>query len=545
MLYVLLLSSSPITQCRTSATLSVANIFADITTSTSILFAMLSTEASFGRRFAQCFCAIFWCLLAGGPIFGFAALKPVLIEGGVYESECDVSVNPPWMSFLGVLKEIQSSKSGIVAKCTAQDLRLNLMFTVGAVLTNVSAFVIGRVLDVYGPRVCGLVGAGFLYLACFVFIFSDALEDVRFFDPYLIGYGAMALGGPFSFISSFQLSNAFPKRSGTVLALLTGAFDASSAVFLIYKLAYDATNGGFTIEKFFCMYLMVPVFMTLAQIFVMPGESYKTTSEMCADDFGASEPEHSETTPLVEPAHPHRRDSIGDALKQPYANEGEEILVQTSGGVFGILHGYSAEFQMKTPWFYLMCCFATIQMLRLNYFVATINTQYTYLFHSISRAELLNRFFDVALPLGGVLSIPFVGMFLDHMSTVVVLASLLTVSLAIGVLGLFGSYITGVLNVCLFVVYRPFFYTAVSDFCAKVFGFDTFGTVYGAIICTAGVFNYLQSFLDKVTHENFDMNPTPVNVITILVTFVIGVATVGYVNQQAKDYAKKKLNAST
>lgn len=530
-----------------SATLSVANIFADITTSTSfhLFFAMLSTEASFGRRFAQCFCAIFWCLLAGGPIFGFAALKPVLIEGGVYESECDVSVNSPWMSFLGVLKEVQSSKSGIVAKCTAQDLRLNLMFTVGAVLTNVSAFVIGRVLDVYGPRVCGLVGAGFLYLACFVFIFSDALEDVPFFDPYLIGYGAMALGGPFSFISSFQLSNAFPKRSGTVLALLTGAFDASSAVFLIYKLAYDATNGGFTIEKFFCMYLMVPVFMTLAQIFVMPGESYKTTSETGADDFGASEPEHSEITPLVEPNHPHRRDSIGDALKQPYANEGEEVLVQTSGGVFGILHGYSAEFQMKTPWFYLMCCFATIQMLRLNYFVATINTQYTYLFHSISRAELLNRFFDVALPLGGVLSIPFVGMFLDHMSTVVVLASLLTVSLAIGVLGLFGSYITGVLNVCLFVVYRPFFYTAVSDFCAKVFGFDTFGTVYGAIICTSGVFNYLQSFLDKVTHENFDMNPTPVNVITILLTFVIGVATVGYVNQQAKDYAKKKLNAST
>ncbi|RLV85568.1 Protein FMP42 [Meyerozyma sp. JA9] len=508
---------------------------------------MLSSEASFGRRFAQCFCAIFWCLLAGGPIFGFAALKPVLIEGGVYESECDVSVNPPWLSFLAS-NEVHASKSGIVAKCTAQDLRLNLMFTVGAVLTNVSAFVIGRVLDVYGPRVCGLVGAGFLYLACFVFIFSDALEDIRFFDPYLVGYGAMALGGPFSFISSFQLSNSFPQRSGTVLALLTGAFDASSAVFLIYKLAYDATNGGFTLEKFFCMYLMVPVFMTLAQIFVMPAESYKTPPEttLCVDDHPpVPEPGTSETTPLVDPPHNHRRDSIGDALKQPYAEEGEEALVQSSGGVFGILHGYSAEFQMKTPWFYLMCCFATIQMLRLNYFVATINTQYTYLLHSISRAESLNRFFDVALPLGGVLSIPFVGMFLDHMSTVVVLASLLTVSLVIGVLGLFGSYITGVLNVCLFVVYRPFFYTAVSDFCAKVFGFDTFGTVYGAIICTSGVFNYLQSFLDKVTHENFAMNPTPVNAITIALTFVIGVATVSYVSQQAKDYAKKKSDGAT
>lgn len=504
---------------------------------------MLSTEVSYNRRLAQCACAIFWCLLAGGPIFGFAALKPVLIENGVYEHECDVSVNPPWLAFLQGLQ--LTSENNAVAKCTAQDLRLNLMFTIGAVLTNISAFVIGRVLDVHGPRVCGLIGAGFLYIACLVFIFSELLEELRFFDPYLIGYAAMALGGPFAFISSFQLSNSFPKRSGTILALLTGAFDASSAVFLMYKTAYKATNGSFTIEKFFWLYLLVPVFITVAQIFVMPGESYKTLPDtaLCADDY---QPEPTEESPLVQPenAHPRRRDSIGDALKQPYADEGEAHLVQSSGGVFGILHGYSAEFQMKTPWFSLMCCFATIQMLRLNYFVATINSQYTYLFHSAPMAELLNRLFDIALPLGGVISIPLVGMYLDHMSTVVVLASLLGVSLAIGVLGLFGFYATGVLNVCLFVVYRPFFYTAVSDFCAKVFGFDTFGTVYGAIICIAGAFNYLQSFLDKLTHQQFDMDPVPVNFITTLLTLFIGVATVVYVNQQAKLYAKKRTTAT-
>lgn len=505
---------------------------------------MLSTDVSFRRRFAQCFCAIFWCLLAGGPIFGFAALKPVLIEGGVYELACDVSINPPWLEFLA--SSVDTAKSGVVAKCTAQDLRLNLMFTVGAVLTNVLAFVIGRVLDLHGPRVCGLIGAAFLYLACFVFIFADALVELPYLDPYLVGYGSLALGGPFSFISSFQLSNSFPKNSGTVLALLTGAFDASSAVFLVYKLAYDGTNGSFTLEKFFWVYLAVPVFITLAQVFIMPGESYKTLPDttLCANDTPepVAAPSTSERSPLLDPAA-HRRDSIGDALKQPYADEGEDVLVQNSGGVFGILHGYSAEFQMKTPWFYLMCCFATIQMLRLNYFVATINTQYSYLFHSIAKAERLNRFFDMALPLGGVLSIPFVGMFLDHFSTVVVLAALLGVSLVIGVLGFFGLYVTGVLNVCLFVVYRPFFYTAVSDFCAKVFGFDTFGTVYGAIICTSGVFNYLQSFLDKVTHEKFNMNPTPVNVITTLITLVVGAVTVGYVRQQAKLYARKQLNA--
>ena len=86
---------------------------------------------------------------------------------------------------------------------------------------------------------------------------------------------------------------------------------------------------------------------------------------------------------------------------------------------------------------------------------------------------------------------------------------------------------------CLFVVYRPFFYTAISDYSAKVFGFDTFGTVYGSIICIAGAINYFQSVLDKLTHTTFEMNPTPINCILVALTFVAGLATVVFVKQQA------------
>ena len=218
----------------------------------------------------------FWCLLSGGPIFGFAALKPVLIKEHVYEYLCDIHT----------LGSGNGDGDNIIAKCTNQDLKLNMMFTVAAMLTNVSAFAIGRVLDVYGPKVCGLIGAFFLYLACFVFIYSKNLAG-SIIDPYLFGYASLALGGPFAFISSFQLSNSFPKRSGTILALITGAFDASSAVFLLYRIVYKNSMGNFTLEKFFMLYLLVPTFITVAQIVVMPNESYQTqinSSALCAND---------------------------------------------------------------------------------------------------------------------------------------------------------------------------------------------------------------------------------------------------------------------
>lgn len=527
---------------------------------------MLANEVPVNRRLAQCASAIFWCLLSGGPIFGFAALKPVLIREHVYESVCDVSINgtaSAWGQSLAMdpekfgsltmalVKNVVSVKEeDIVAKCTDQDLKLNMMFTVGAMLTNVSALAIGKCLDEFGPKFCGLAGAFFLYLACAIFIFSKEIENsaLSFIDPYLFGYSSMALGGPLAYISSFQLSNSFPNKSGTILAIITGAFDASSALFLIYRLIYNASNQTFTLDKFFKIYLFVPAFITVMQILIMPSDSYKTSPDtaLCSNDSVDTEAA-TETDALLssEVAHARpagRRDSIGDALKQPYATEGEDFLVEHSGGIFGILHGYSANYQLKTPWFYLMCLFATIQMLRLNYFVATVGTQYSFLLHSISQGTLLNRFFDVALPLGGIMSIPFVGIFLDYCSTVVVLTALLAVSLLIGILGLIPNFYTGLLNVAIFVAYRPFFYTAISDFCAKVFGFDTFGTVYGSIICISGVVNYFQSTLDKLTHTTFNMNPTPINVVLVLTTLVIGSITVLYVRQQAIQFGAKRVH---
>lgn len=87
------------------------------------------------------------------------------------------------------------------------------------------------------------------------------------------------------------------------------------------------------------------------------------------------------------------------------------------------------------------------------------------------------------------------------------------------------------------------FYTVISDLCAKVYGFETFGTVYGLIMTISGVFNYGQSYLDELTHTVFHMDPMPVNLMLILVTFVVGGLTVGYVYVEGNRRIKKDIEA--
>jgi hypothetical protein len=53
---------------------------------------------------------------------------------------------------------------------------------------------------------------------------------------------------------------------------------------------------------------------------------------------------------------------------------------------------------MRTPWFILITLLTVLQMLRMNFFIATIKSQYEYMLHSPKLAKQINTFFDVALP---------------------------------------------------------------------------------------------------------------------------------------------------
>ncbi|ODV80063.1 uncharacterized protein CANTADRAFT_5736 [Suhomyces tanzawaensis NRRL Y-17324] len=509
------------------------------------------------KRLLQITCAIAWCLLAAGPVFGFAAIKPILISEHIYEDRCDA-------------KASENDANGGLA-CNEQDLSLNFLFTIACMVTNVSALPVGSILDSYGPKVTGIIGSIILAVGTLSLRYAALWPQV---DGYLIGYSLMALAGPFVFISCFQLANSFPKNSGLILALLTGAFDSSSALFLVYRLIYTNVKR-ISISTFFSYYLVVPVFILVCQVFIMPRDSYKTIgtlakiAETGIDETGKpldtdlllpedrdspvefiQQPTISETTSLLmrKASMASRRSSTvlrvsmmsTRSTKSVYEQEADNKLHQSSGGTFGILHNSSIGEQLHSKWFILMTLFTTIQMLRINYFVATIKSQERYLYNE-DLAILINHFFDLALPLGGLASIPFIGLILDNFTTLTVLIILTIVSVVIGLLGLVAWLPGTYAGILLLVVYRPFYYTAVSDFCAKVFGYDNFGTIYGTIIAFSGVCNILQQVMDKLTHEVFNLNPLPINAFLTAITAIFGVTLIGFVRSQELDMKRKSL----
>ncbi|KAK0971914.1 hypothetical protein LTS01_015184 [Friedmanniomyces endolithicus] len=477
------------------------------------------------------------CWLASGIVFGFAALKPVLISEGVYRELCT-----PEEIIAGV--EI----------CYEQDLRLNLFFAIASTTCNVSALPVGTILDRYGPRACAVIGSIALAIGSVLMAYAFAVPR---FDGYIVGNIFLALGGTFLFVPSYSIANAFPKHSGTIVATVTGAFDASAAVFLFYRLAYESSNGSFTPEKFFFGYLIVPIVILLAQFTLMTPDGYKTIPQLEAklekvedptNDVHDSDEELSDTEvrQLRARRRVHRESKladlesvVGDAEFREAREQKEEERHATSG-VWGALHGRPAHVQMLTPWFILITVITVLQMLRMNFFIASIRTQYEYMLGSDSAARTINSFFDYALPIGGVAATPLIGVLLDNLSTANMLTVLVSLTTAVGILGSLPFYWAAYANIILFVLLRPLYYSAMSNFATTIFGFATFGKIYGTIICLSGLVNLFQPAIDALTYEALDGNPIPVNVVLAALGFIFGVILVVYVRLRGRIVRKKQ-----
>ncbi|OTA58332.1 putative MFS transporter [Hypoxylon sp. EC38] len=502
-------------------------------------------KVSAAKRAAQVAFAIVACWFAAGIVYGFASLKPILIEEGVYEDLCSHDT-----------KRSNASDGSEKVPCDAQDMRLNLFFIVASITTNVSSLLAGWVLDQYGRRLCYVISGLFMIAGCLLMGLAFQIPE---FDGYLVANILLSLGGTFVFVPSFQLANAFPRYSGLIVALVTGAFDGSAAIFLFYRLAWEASDRTFTPERFFFGYTVVGVLLVIGEFALMPAHAYHSTPALerklekaqdATRDLHDSDDEL-ENNPnelrRVRSERAQRRLLKVEQIEELVGNEEQrddriqlEEERQATSGIWGVLHGVPAHRQMLTWWFFLLLSLTVLQMLRMNYFIATIRAQYRYLLRSEKLAERINHFFDVALPVGGVFATPFIGILLNNLSVATASGVLTIFIVLIGVLNCLPEVWAGYATVVAFVFFRPLYYSAVSDFATKIFGFATFGRIYGTITCLSGLVNFVQSGLDALTHGPLEGNPTPVNAAMAVGGTILGVALTVYVVVQGRKFQQKK-----
>ncbi len=293
---------------------------------------------------------ILYCLFAVGIVFGYAAIKPAQRSEDASKNRCVVRSH------------------GIEETCV--ELRLDLVFTVTTVVTNMVALLVRVILDHFGPRVCGLIGSSFLAAGALLMALKDTLP---FADGLMVGYMSLALGGPLVYISSLQLSYGFPRHSGCIFALLTGAFDASSVILMLYRLNHQVIEGALTSRRVFLLFLLIPIAIAVLQFTLMPAQPCKTGGQLVEEleailrvlDQHPDEQPVDEETALLHDARLQDQavliEEIQSVVGCVESRAADQIhhaqSINQVSGVWGVMHGYSITAQICSPWFILMCLF--------------------------------------------------------------------------------------------------------------------------------------------------------------------------------------------
>lgn len=105
-----------------------------------------------------------------------------------------------------------------------------MMFVIATFFSFLGPLLLGVVLDHYGPRVCSVISVALIAIGSFLFSISSR-EELPLFVP---GLCLIAFGGPGAQSAIIHLSNLFPTWKATATAVITGSFQLSFTVFLVF-----------------------------------------------------------------------------------------------------------------------------------------------------------------------------------------------------------------------------------------------------------------------------------------------------------------------
>jgi hypothetical protein len=81
-----------------------------------------------------------------------------------------------------------------------------------------------------------------------------------------------------------------------------------------------------------------------------------------------------------------------------------------------------------------------------------------------------------------------------------------------------------------------------SDYATKVFGFATFGRIYGTVTCVSGITQLIQSGLDALTHGPLHDDPTPVNATLGAAGALVGLTLTIFITVRGRVFVEKRVD---
>ncbi|KAK5864777.1 hypothetical protein PBY51_015990 [Eleginops maclovinus] len=436
------------------------------------------------------------CLCFAGAVFGWASLVFVLKTEGYFSSLCvNTTVNATQ-----------------VLDCSGQDEQFSLVFTIASFMNNFLTLPNGFLFDRFGTTVARLFGT-FLYTmgSLMVALSTAAMSNLLF--PAI---SLLAVGGILFLITNMQVGNLFGARRSTIITLYNGAFDSSSALFLVIKLLHEA---GVSLRASFLFLSACSAFHLLRTFFLMPRQNIPYP---LPDDFtygitcGKSKSLSSEQTTAYGNVQKTREKALtDDPLK----------------------HEKSFRECLTSRLFVLHLLWLSVMQLRHYLFIGTLNPMLQRL--TGGEPSLVSRYINAfaITQLCGVLCAPWNGLIFDRHKGKPRAAgeSEQEADLRASVLSLFLTALQCVLfSVCaatpllplqyltfiLQVLNRSFLYGGNAAFLSVAFPSCHFGKLYGLVMALSAVFSVLQYPFFALVNGPLGGDPLYVNVgLTLLSLF--------------------------
>jgi MFS family permease len=167
------------------------------------------------------FLSVFGCLVllgASGCLSdGFNAIKPILVENGIYSHLCSNATT--------ILN---------TTTCNPQVIRLNAIYTVGVNVNLCLYFVFGVIFDLLYRKMTVLFGSFITICGMLLFGFSNPI----YFDMYIPGFILMGVGGNLIYLTILSFLHDTDRWKGLLNGMSSAMYSLSSMIFLVFFALY-------------------------------------------------------------------------------------------------------------------------------------------------------------------------------------------------------------------------------------------------------------------------------------------------------------------
>ena len=201
------------------------------------------------KYFTSVFTGVLECLTGAAIIFGWSNLRLVLQkENFFYDSSGCQGVDGA------------DYENCITEAKNAQEASFNKVFTVASLLLGCSVLPNGLIFDKFGTLATRIIASALFLTGCLVLAIAMAEQSFLVYIAMI----CICVGGILFFVTNLQTGNLFPKHRSSIIALISGSVDSSSAVCLFVKLAYD---GGCSLKSIFLVYSSLTAYQLFRFVF--------------------------------------------------------------------------------------------------------------------------------------------------------------------------------------------------------------------------------------------------------------------------------------